>query len=141
MTDGPQHGGAIRYAWRGPFANAELNPLHAEGFGHPVLPGDDWLGQVERHSLGWVTARDDDRLVGFVNVAWDGGVHAFLLDTLVPRTHRGRGIGTRLVALAIEHARAAGCEWLHVDWDEDLRRFYVDACGFAPAEAGLIRLA
>jgi GNAT superfamily N-acetyltransferase len=141
VSGGPEHRGPIRYAWRGPFTNAELNPLHAEGFGHPVLTDDDWLDQVERHSLGWVTAREVDRLVGFVNVAWDGGVHAFLLDTLVPSTHRGRGIGTRLVALAVEHARAAGCEWLHVDWDQDLRRFYVDACGFVPAEAGLIRLA
>ena len=140
MNDGAAPEAEIRYAWRGPFTNAELNPLHAEGFGHAVLPDDDWVGQVERHSLGWVTAREDDRLVGFVNVAWDGGVHAFLLDTLVPRSHRGRGIGTRLVAIAAEGARAARCEWLHVDWDDDLRRFYVDACGFVVTEAGLLRL-
>jgi GNAT superfamily N-acetyltransferase len=130
---------AIVLEWRGSFTNAELAPLHAEGFGHAVSDAD-WVGQVERHSLGWVTARDRDRLVGFVNVAWDGGVHAFLLDTLVARTDRGRGIGTRLVAVAVEHAREAGCEWLHVDWDADLRRFYVDACGFVPTEAGLIAL-
>jgi GNAT superfamily N-acetyltransferase len=140
VSDGPAADDPITYAWRGSFTNAELNPLHAEGFGHAVLPDDDWVGQVERHSLGWVTARDGDRLVGFVNVAWDGGVHAFLLDTLVRRTHRGRGIGTRVVALAVSHARDAGCEWLHVDWDEDLRRFYLEACGFVPTEAGLIGL-
>ncbi len=128
------------YAWRGPFTNAELNPLHAEGFDHPVLSDDDWVAQVARHSLGWVTAREAERLVGFVNVAWDGGVHAFLLDTLVPRSHRGRGIATSLVAVAVERSRDAGCEWLHVDWDGDLRRFYVDACGFVPTEAGLIAL-
>ena len=29
---------------------------------------------------------DADRLVGFVNVAWDGGVHAFVVDTVVERS-------------------------------------------------------
>jgi len=45
-----------------------------------------------------------------------------------------------MVALAIEEARAAGCEWLHVDFDDELRTFYLDACGFRPAPAGLIAL-
>jgi hypothetical protein len=26
----------ITYEWRGEFENAEVNALHAEGFGHPV---------------------------------------------------------------------------------------------------------
>ena len=42
--------------------------------------------------------------------------------------------------IAIEHARAAGCEWLHVDFDEHLKGFYFDACGFTPTDAGLVRL-
>jgi GNAT superfamily N-acetyltransferase len=125
--------------WRGTFENDEVNALHAEAFGHPVLP-IDWVGQVRAHSLGWVTARDGAELVGFVNVAWDGGVHAFILDTMVPAAHRRRGIGARLVAMAEAEARAAGCEWLHVDFDDDLRTFYFDACGFTPAPAGVIAL-
>jgi GNAT superfamily N-acetyltransferase len=129
----------IDYEWRGGFTNEEVNVLHAEGFGHRVLD-DDWVVQVERHSLGWVTARQADALVGFVNVAWDGAVHAFILDTLVAGTHGRRGVGTALVAAAVEGARAAGCEWLHVDFDDELRGFYFDACGFAPTNAGLIAL-
>ncbi|TDC74765.1 GNAT family N-acetyltransferase, partial [Streptomyces hainanensis] len=42
----------------------------------------------------------DGRLVGFVNVAWDGGAHAFLLDTVVASDHRRLGIAARLVAVA-----------------------------------------
>jgi hypothetical protein len=42
---------------------------------------------------------------------------------------------------AIAGARAAGCEWLHVDFDDHLRSFYFDACGFTPTNAGLIALA
>jgi GNAT superfamily N-acetyltransferase len=128
------------YAWRGPIDNAALNELHAEGFGTRVFD-TDWATQLERHSLGWVTAHDGERLVGFVNVAWDGGIHAFLLDTLVAADARRQGIGTRLVARAVEGARERGCEWLHVDWDEPhLTAFYLNGCGFVPTKAGLIPL-
>ncbi|WP_205745216.1 GNAT family N-acetyltransferase [Egicoccus halophilus] len=120
--------------------NEELNALHAEGLDHPCLD-DDWVTRLERHSLGWVVARDDDgQLVGFVNVAWDGGVHAFVLDTLVAASHRHRGIGQALVRRAVDGAREAGCAWLHVDWDGGLDRFYLDRCGFVPTAAGLHRL-
>ncbi|HXP18111.1 MAG TPA: GNAT family N-acetyltransferase [Streptosporangiaceae bacterium] len=129
----------ISYEWRGAFGNDDVNVLHAEGFGHQVL-ADDWRTQVSQHSLGWVCARDGSDLVGFVNVAWDGGVHAFILDTLVTARARRRGVGTGLVALAAERARSAGCEWLHVDFDDELRPFYFDSCGFRPTNAGLIAL-
>jgi GNAT superfamily N-acetyltransferase len=127
---------SVALAWRGPVANTELNALHAEGFGHSLLD-EDWEGQLARHSLGWVVARDADRLVGFVNVAWDGGAHAFLLDTVVAVDHRGRGVGKALVQAAVDGAAEAGCEWLHADWESHLDRFYTDACGFTPTSAGL----
>jgi GNAT superfamily N-acetyltransferase len=128
-----------RFEWRGGFDNEELNVLHAEAFGHAILE-IDWVGQVSAHSLGWVTARDAGELVGFVNVAWDGDAHAFILDTMVSANRRRQGIGTRLVAVAEAEARAAGCEWLHVDFDEEHRTFYFDACGFDPAPAGVMAL-
>jgi GNAT superfamily N-acetyltransferase len=126
--------------WRGDFRNTEVNALHAEAFGHRLL-AYDWYGQVHQYSLGWVCGRRDGRLAGFVNVAWDGGVHAFVLDTIVSADCRREGIGRRLVAAAVAEARQAGCEWLHVDFEDHLRRFYFDACGFVPTDAGLIRLA
>ncbi|MGW2330261.1 GNAT family N-acetyltransferase [Streptomyces sp. NPDC001700] len=129
----------IRYEWRGDVDNASLNALHADGFGSPV-GRTDWRARLERHSLGWVCAWEDGSLVGFVNVAWDGGAHAFLLDTVVARHRRSRGIGAALVAAAAKEARAARCEWLHVDFEEHLRSFYVDACGFRESGAGLIAL-
>ncbi len=129
----------IRYQWRGPVDNAALNRLHAEGFDHAVLHSD-WAAQLDRHSLGWVCATDGDELVGFVNVAWDGAVHAFLLDTLVTPRVRRQAVGTELVAVAARGARAAGCDWLHVDFEDHLRSFYLEACGFLPTQAGLISL-
>lgn len=130
------------YAWRGPFANTEVNELHAAAFGTRVYSDAewDWVRLVDAHSLGWVTARDGGALMGFVNVVWDGLVHAWLQDTMVhPGAHR-RGVGTRVVAEAVAGAKNAGCEWLHVDFDDDLKAFYFDACGFRPTNAGLIQL-
>lgn len=129
----------ITYDWRGHFGNEAVNALHAEGFRHQVLD-DDWWSQVNRHSLGWVCGWEGPDLVGFVNVAWDGAVHAFILDTLVTTRVQRRGVGKGLVALAAAQAREAGCEWLHVDFDDDLGPFYFDACGFRPTNAGLIAL-
>ena len=129
----------VTYRWRGEFENAEVNRLHAEGFGHEILE-DDWKRQVERHSLGWVCARDGGELIGFVNVPWDGGIHAFILDTIVSGPARLRRIGTRMIAIAAAESRAAGCEWLHADFDDELSAFYFDSCGFVPTPAGLIAL-
>ncbi|MFF2812214.1 GNAT family N-acetyltransferase [Streptomyces sp. NPDC058000] len=130
---------AITYEWRGELENSAVNALHAEGFNHRILDVD-WLAQVHRHSLGWVCARLDGELVGFVNVAWDGGAHAFVLDTVVKGELRRSGIGAGLVDAAVRGARAAQCAWLHVDFEDDLRAFYLDACGFKPTTAGLIAL-
>jgi hypothetical protein len=107
----------VRYEWRGSFTNQEVNGLHAEAFDHRLFE-DDWNDQLGRLSLGWVAARDDQGLVGFVNIIWNGLVHAFVEDT----------------------AAAAGCEWLHVDFEDHLRDFYLNACGFTPTNAGLIQL-
>jgi hypothetical protein len=49
-------------------------------------------------------------------------------------------VGRELVALAVREARAAGCEWMHVDFEDDLREFYFEACGFTATNAGLIAL-
>ena len=45
-----------------------------------------------------------------------------------------------LIAEAVRQARTAKCEWLHVDFDDHLRGFYFDACGFKSTNAGLIGL-
>jgi hypothetical protein len=129
----------IALEWRGAFDSAEVEILHAAGFWHEVT-GYDWSAQVGRHSLGWVVARRGDALVGFLNVAWDGGSHAFILDPVVAAREGRGGLGTRMVSLAQREAAAAGCEWLHVDFEDHLRPFYFEACRFTPTTGGTIRL-
>lgn len=129
----------IEYRWRGPVDNDAISALHAEAFEHRVFD-DDWAAALERHSLGWVTATAPDGLVGFVNVVGDGGVHAWIQDVMVAKRVSREGVGTEMVRIATERSRSAGCEWLHVDFDDHLRAFYYDACGFRPTNAGLIEL-
>ncbi len=99
----------------------------------------EYAGKVLSRSLVHLGAFDEDRIIGFVNVAWDGGAHAFLLDTSVAPQFRRRGIATRLVKQAAALARERGAEWLHVDFEPHLEQFYRD-CGFRPTAAGLITL-
>lgn len=117
----------------------ELSRLHALAFGSPVEV-HPWAARLDRHALTWVGAFSNDQLIGFVQVCWDGGAHAFVLDTAVHPDHGRQGIGKQLVRTAAEEAKAAGCEWLHVDYEPHLVDFYVGACGFSPTEAALLKL-
>ena len=120
-----------------PFPSAaELNALFSAAWGSPH--NRDFTAILSR-SLAHIGAYQDGRLAGFVNVAWDGGIHAFILDTTVHPDMQRQGIATRLVREATRVARDRGAEWLHVDFGPHLTGFY-HACGFAPTEAGLIKL-
>ncbi|MGV2127384.1 GNAT family N-acetyltransferase [Agrobacterium vitis] len=90
-------------------------------------------------SLTHIGAYEDDLLVGFVNVAWDGGIHAFILDTCVDPRIRRQGVATRMVVAATSVARERGAKWLHVDFQPNLTSFY-RKCGFRHTEAGLMEL-
>ena len=130
----------VDYRLSPPLSNESLNALFSVGWPSWQKARDtsDWQ-PVLRHSLVYVGAFDEERLIGFVHVAWDGRDHAFLLDTRVDPRHRRRGIGKELVARAATAARDAGCEVLHVDYAPELGPFY-EACGFRSTAAGLLAL-
>jgi len=126
----------IDYVTNPNVANEDLNALFA----------DAWLDHTVRDfspvlslNLGHVCALADGALVGFVNVAWDGGAHAFLLDPTVRSDFQRQGIGTQLVREAVELTRSKGVEWLHVDYEPRLVDFY-NKCGFRTTEAGVMNL-
>ena len=127
----------IEYRVNPTVTNAELDRLYAASWPNHQPPYDfrpelDW-------SLAFVGAYVGDELIGFVRLAWDGSVHAFLLEPTVHPDFRRRGIGRSLVERAVAVARERGLEWVHVDYKPHLRDFY-RACGFTPTDAGLIRL-
>lgn len=134
--------GTITYEWRGSFTNDEIHILHAEAFDTRLFDESDWnwVEQVHKYSLGWVVARHEGRFAGFTNVLWDGLVHAFIEDVMVDASMRHSGIGVGVVHAARDGAKDAGCEFLHVGFEDDLRAFYIDACGFEPTLGGLMEL-
>ena len=117
-------------------SNEELAALWALTWPFPAT--QDFQGSL-RSCLLHITARRNGQLAGFVKVASDGGMHAFLLDPTVHPDFSRRGLGTELVKRAVQAAAERGAHWLHVDFEPALKPFY-DACGFAPTDAGLKRL-
>ena len=126
----------VEYRVHPPITNETLNALFADAW-----PQHEWrdFTPVLTRSLGYVCAYLKNQLVGFVNVAWDGDKHAFLLDPTVRSDLQRQGIGTELVRQAEVLACQRGAEWLHVDFEPHLREFY-RWCGFRPTKAGLIHL-
>jgi GNAT superfamily N-acetyltransferase len=124
---------------RGDIDDLALTDLHAHAFGNEPGPAQPWSDRLERHSVSWITAFDDSVMIGFAHACWDGGSHAFLLDTVVHPAYQRRGIGQMLVAALIRQVAAAGCEWLHVDYESHLDGFY-KSCGFRATAAGVLAL-
>lgn len=114
---------------------ASLNALYAAAW--PNHQEQDVLRGLTTHCLGYVGAYAGEALVGFAKLAWDGDLHAFLLDPTVHPAWQRRGIGRRLVQRLVEVARESGMEWVHVDYEQALHPFY-QACGFAPTPAGVL---
>lgn len=127
----------IEYRISPPLGDILLNRLYAAVW--PDHKPRSFQPVLER-SVTYVGAfAEDDVLVGFVYVAWDGGAHAFLLEPTVLPAYRNRGIGLELVREAARETADAGADWLHVDYAPDLERFYA-AAGFRPSKAGVMRL-
>lgn len=127
----------ITYSISPPVGSAALNDLFAAAWPNHA-PAD--FQPLLDHSLAYICAYSGAVLVGFVQLAWDGGIHAFLLNTTVHTSWQRRGIGHELVRQAAEVARERGLHWLHVDYEPRLAEFY-RACDFRHTEAGLLRLA
>ena len=123
-----------------PVDDVTLSRLHATAFGNACGEIVPWAHRLQQHSVSWIGAFDQDALVGFVHAAWDGGLHAFLLDTVVDPEYQRQGVGRQLVRELVRETRTSGCEWLHVDYEPHLDAFYREACGFAATHARLLGL-
>jgi GNAT superfamily N-acetyltransferase len=119
-----------------PVTNRELNALFADAWPNHRRRN---LEPMLRKALIYVCAHEGKRLVGFAKVISDGGVHGFLLDPTVAPDRRRRGIGRKLVEACAREARRRRIEWLHVDFEPRLAKFYL-ACGFSSTRAALRNL-
>jgi ribosomal protein S18 acetylase RimI-like enzyme len=127
----------LHYVVNEPPDEAAFLALWHDAWGTPWPEGRS-LRFLER-SLCYLLAYDGAAPVGFVNVAWDGGVHASIFDTIVAPAYRRRGVGRELLRRAALEAKLRGAHYLHVDFEPQLLPFY-RACGFRHTEAGLMEL-
>ncbi len=127
----------ITYYERSPLGAQAMTDLFAAAWGGS---GQMDVTRFARYSLTYIAAFAGETQIGFVNVVWDGGIHAFLLDTTVHPAYQRHGIGRELVRRATASARERGMHWLHVDYEPHLEGFY-RGCGFFHTAAGLIDLA
>lgn len=126
----------VEFRRRPPLTDGALDELFtsAGGEGSPL-----GYQQILARSLSWIGAFVDDRLIGYANLAWDGGVHAFLLDPTVHPDFQRRGIGTRLVREALLAAYDhGGLDWVHVDSSDELMNDFYFPVGFTSTAAGVV---
>jgi len=90
-------------------------------------------------SLAYITVREDSKLIGFYNLAWDGGRHATVFDLNVHPDYRHQGIALKMLELAPIIAKKNNIKFLHVDFDLKLEKLYKKA-GFEIISAGIIKL-
>lgn len=105
----------------GQVSDSELGALRRSvGWDHE----DGAYDRVLLRSYAYFTARDLERLVGFVNVISDGVADAFLVDLLVHPDHQRRGIGTNLIKAAAVRVKSDGIQCLHVTFNPGIEDFY-----------------
>jgi ribosomal protein S18 acetylase RimI-like enzyme len=79
----------------------------------------------------------DDQLVGYVDVVSDGIDDAYVRDLVVHPDYQRRGIGSKLVAMAIERIKGDRIKMVNVLFDPELAEFYRRA-GFTIIAGGII---
>src|SRR5829696_8974739 len=105
MNEMPKSESYVNYRASPSVTNAELNALFAVAWQEHTWRDFD---PVLSRSLTFFCAYYEERLVGFVNLAWDGGHLTFMLDTTVHPEFRRVGIGRKLVKRAAAEAGGRG---------------------------------
>ncbi|HVT64832.1 MAG TPA: GNAT family N-acetyltransferase [Mycobacteriales bacterium] len=90
--------------------------------GWPMAPSPDALLRILDASALAVLARDDGRVVGFVNALSDGEFAVYIPLLEVRSSHRGRGIGSELVDRVRRHFSTA--YMIDAVCDPDVAPFY-----------------
>jgi len=126
----------IQYKLSPPVSNEQLKELFENAW-EGAFPFD----YVENRLVNshWVCAFDGTKMIGFVKVITDGGLHGFVLDTTTHTAYQNQGIGLELLSQIAAASKTLGVKWLHADFEPHLTPFYRKA-GYVHSEAGLLDL-
>ena len=70
-----------------------------------------------------------DEIIGVGRAISDGASDSYLQDITVKKSYRGKGIGSRIIDLLVEHLNRDGLKWIGLIAERGSHGFY-DRLGF-----------
>ncbi|HWA19565.1 MAG TPA: hypothetical protein VG757_11285 [Devosia sp.] len=128
---------AITFKTRAPVTEDDLNTLFGKAYNKKMSAP---FHKILNTTLTWVTAHKNGELVGWIHVAWDGFVHALLIDRTAVDDESG-AIRTELVKQAIktierDHPTVFK---IHMDLKESEMAEFIEL-GLQPLPGGILQL-
>lgn len=97
---------------------------------------DSFLKSLDKFYY-YICCFDGDDLVGFIDIVSNGITDAYLQDLMVKPSYQRKGIGTKLMNMAIEKIKTDGIYMIGIIFEEKLLGFY-KKFGFYPLMSGLL---
>ena len=113
------------------YRSGEILPLYASVGWTAYTSRPEMLERAFAGSLLVLGAYEDESLVALLRAVGDGASMVFIQDILVQPEYQRRGIGSALLAQAMEHFKDVYQLRLAADAEEKTLAFY-RSCGFAP---------
>jgi ribosomal protein S18 acetylase RimI-like enzyme len=123
-----------------------INGLLAQSdFNARILRDEDVKEVIESQSNSFFVAKDGNRIVGMITLiiyripVWKKG---WIEDVVVDEKYRGKGIATKLINMAIEHAQVNGVLSLNLTSSsekENANRLYIKL-GFEKRDTNVYRI-
>jgi len=76
------------------------------------------------NSYFYICCFEDDKLIGYLDVVSNGITDAYIQDVIVNPACQGKGIGTKMMNIAIDKLKQDGVYAISVLFDEKLLDFY-----------------
>ena len=100
---------------------------------------EDCLAALQRYDTTVSAYNESGILVGWCAAIIDGIYNGFFVEVIVHPQWQRQGVGSALVAAAINDLRAKGITLIHADFAEEHVAFYAH-CGFTIGAGGFLKL-
>lgn len=89
------------------------------------------IRRIVKGSHCFITAEENDRVIGMGRAISDGASDAYIQDVTVVPDHRGRGIGSEMIRRIVARLEAGGVHWIGLIAEKNSHPFY-ESLGFLP---------
>ena len=88
------------------------------------------ISNPEMNNLFNVICTENDKIIGFLSVVSNNVTDAYIQDVMVAPEFQGKGIGTKLMNIAISEIKARGIYMISVIYGEEKLRHFYEKFGF-----------